>query len=61
MLATTSAAAVCAIASMIKTPGMIGRPGKWPAKYGSLTVTFLMPTALVSAVTSTTRSIIKNG
>src|SRR6185436_2016557 len=33
----------CAIASMISTAGMIGWPGKWPWKNGSLTVTFLMP------------------
>ena len=33
----------CAIASRISTAGMIGRPGKWPWKNGSLIVTFLMP------------------
>src|SRR2546425_36701 len=31
------------MASMIRTPGMMGRPGKWPWKNGSLTVTFLIP------------------
>ena len=29
----------CAIASTCSTPGMIGRSGKWPLKYSSLTVT----------------------
>ena len=28
--------AVCASASMIITPGITGRPGKWPGKNGSL-------------------------
>ena len=31
----------CAKASNINTPGIIGRPGKWPAKNGSLCVRFL--------------------
>ena len=42
---TTSTAEVCAIASMISTPGITGSTGKCPSKCGSLTVTFLMPTA----------------
>src|SRR5579859_989637 len=46
---------------MIRTPGMIGRPGKWPWKNGSLNVTFLMPTALSSGTRSTSLSINRNG
>src|SRR5439155_8717426 len=34
---------ICAMASMIRTAGMIGWPGKCPWKKGSLMVTFLMP------------------
>ena len=32
------------MASMISTPGITGKSGKWPTKNGSLMVTFLMPT-----------------
>ena len=42
-------------------PGMIGAPGKWPWKCGSLTVTSLTPVALRPGTTSRTRSIIRNG
>ena len=31
-----------AIASTMSTPGMIGSPGQWPAKNGSLMLTFLI-------------------
>ena len=31
-----SSPATCASASMIMTPGISGRCGKWPMKYGSL-------------------------
>ena len=34
-----------AIASMIRTPGMMGRPGQCPWKNGSLTLTFLIATS----------------
>ena len=54
-------AAVCAMASMISTPGITGSDGKWPWKNGSLMVTFLMPTALLPVNTSSTRSIIRKG
>ena len=43
MVFDMSKAPVCAIASICKTPGMTGSPGKWPGKNGSLKVTFLMP------------------
>src|ERR1700722_10971536 len=51
----------CAIASMISTPGMIGCPGKCPSKYGSLMVTFLMPTIRFPSSTSMIRSTNRNG
>ena len=57
----TSTAAVCAIASMISTPGITGSDGKWPWKNGSLMLTFLMPTALLSSRMSVTRSTISMG
>ena len=55
------APAVCAIASMMSTPGMTGCPGKWPWKCGSLMVTFLMPTAELSPSMSTILSTSRNG
>src|SRR3954471_18204339 len=39
---SSNAPPACAMASTISTPGMIGYPGKWPAKCGSVAVTFLM-------------------
>ena len=60
-VSTTSTAEVCAIASMIRTPGITGSTGKWPSKCGSLTVTFLSPTAKRLTSMFTTRSIIRNG
>src|SRR5512146_987747 len=47
---------VCASASTIRTPGMTGWPGKWPAKNGSLIVTFFSPTIRTPGSYSTTRS-----
>ena len=41
----TSPLLACANASMMSTPGMIGRPGKWPRKKLSFIVTFFTPTA----------------
>ncbi len=55
------APAVCAMPSMMSTPGMIGFSGKCPAKYGSLAVTFLMPIAKLSPSMSMIRSTIRNG
>src|SRR5512140_211507 len=52
---------VCARASTIRTPGMIGCPGKCPWKNGSLIVTFLMPTILFPGSNSTIRSTSRNG
>ena len=49
------------MASMISTPGITGLLGKWPWKYGSLAVTFLMPMADAPGTTSTRRSIIRKG
>src|SRR3954454_18278263 len=44
------------------TPGITGRPGKWPWKYHSLAVTPLMPTIrLASWSYSTIRSTSRNG
>ena len=40
----TSTPATWAMDSTMSTPGMTGYSGKWPAKKGSLAVTFLMPT-----------------
>ena len=42
-LAMQSTPAVCAMPSIIKTPGNTGFSGKCPMKCGSLIVTFLMP------------------
>ena len=39
-----SAPPAWAMASTMRTPGMMGKPGKWPWKCGSLMVTFLMAT-----------------
>ena len=39
---STATPPVCASASTISTPGMIGRPGKCPVNCGSLAVTFLI-------------------
>jgi hypothetical protein len=47
--------------SISRTPGMIGKFGKWPWKKGSLMVTLLMPVAELSPSISTMRSIIRNG
>src|SRR5262249_37866129 len=59
--ATQSTPAVCAIPSIINTPGNTGLPGKCPWKCGSLNVTFLMPIPCSSPRISITRSTIKNG
>jgi len=48
-------------ASTISTPGMIGNPGKWPLKNGSLMVTFLIATMLSLRFNSSTRSISRKG
>ena len=53
--------AVWAIASMMRTPGMMGRPGKWPMKKGSFIETFLIPTILVYLSISTILSTRRNG
>ena len=52
---------VCASASMINTPGITGFPGKCPAKYGSLKVTFFRPTARTPGSSSSIVSISRNG
>jgi hypothetical protein len=44
-----SSAQAWAMASSISTPGMTGRPGKWPVKNGSLTLTFLMARIVLPA------------
>ena len=50
MVPSSSIPPTCAIASMMSTPGMIGWPGKWPWKNGSLIVTFLIPTIRLVAL-----------
>ena len=40
---------------------MIGRPGKCPVNWGSLAVTFLIPTARLPGSSSITRSTSRNG
>ncbi len=47
-----STPAVCAMPSIISTPGNTGFSGKWPWKCGSLMVTFLMPMPLSSPLMS---------
>jgi len=51
----------CAIASIIKTPGMMGRSGKWPVNWGSFMVTFLIPTTRLPGSSSTTLSTRRKG
>ena len=51
----------CASDSIMSTPGMTGISGKCPAKYGSLTDTFLMPFAYSFGLISVTFSTIWNG
>ena len=51
----------CAIASTIKTPGMIGLWGKCPGKKLSLMVTFLTPMAYEPCSISKTLSTKRNG
>src|SRR6185503_19489084 len=53
--------AVCASASMIITPGITGRCGKWPGKNGSLYVTFLSARMLLPFSHSITRSTSRKG
>ena len=55
-LSTASTPAAWASASMIITPGMIGRPGKWPWKKSSFIVTAFMATIRWSSTISSTRS-----
>ena len=52
---------VCARASIMRTPGMMGFPGKWPGKKGSLKVTFFMPTIRFNGSYSVTRSTRRKG
>jgi len=56
-----STPAAWAIASRIMTPGMIGRPGKWPWKYGSFAETFFSATMRLPMSQCLTRSIIRIG
>ena len=61
MLSNDSSAAACASASSISTPGITGRGGKWPAKNGSLMVTFFSALMRTSFSISSTRSTSRNG
>ena len=54
-------APVCANASIVRTPGIIGLPGKCPAKNGSFIHTFLYAVQLSPGTYSSTLSIIRNG
>ena len=53
--AMQSTPAVCAMPSIISTPGKTGLPGKCPWKCGSLMVTFLMPMPLIDRHSSRSR------
>ena len=53
--------AVCAMPSIISTPGNTGRSGKCPVNPGSVMVTFFMPMQLQSSRMLMTRSISRNG
>ena len=55
-VANASSAALCAMASTIRTPGITGRVGKWPVKYGSLIVTFLSVRMVLPGSSESTRS-----
>ena len=57
----TSNAEAWASASRIRTPGMTGWPGKWPAKNGSPMVTDFHATRRLPFSCSTTRSISRKG
>ena len=48
-------------ASMINTPGMTGRLGKWPIKKASLMETFLSPVSAFPGVQASTLSIRRKG
>src|SRR5258708_32847256 len=52
---------ICASASTMSTPGMMGRPGKCPWNHGSPIVTHLCPTMRSPGTTSITRSTSTNG
>ena len=58
---STATAPVCAIASTISTPGITGRPGKWPARYHSSGRTVFRATTRSPGSSSTTSSIRRNG
>src|SRR5262249_55729387 len=53
--------AVCAMPSMMRTPGITGESGKCPWKNGSVNVTFLIPMQLSSPTMAVTRSTSRNG
>mmetsp|Transcript_4519 Transcript_4519/g.16199 ORF Transcript_4519/g.16199 Transcript_4519/m.16199 type:complete len:204 (-) Transcript_4519:37-648(-) len=52
---------VCARASTMSTPGMMGRAGKWPWKNSSFMLTLLMPTAYSPGTYSLTLSTRRKG
>src|SRR5688572_20322294 len=54
-------APVCASDSRSKTPGIVGSPGKWPVKKGSLTVTFFAARQYLPGTSSRTLSMRRNG
>src|SRR5664280_1281893 len=56
-----STPAVCAMPSIISTPGNTGLPGKCPWNCGSLIVTFLIPMPWSSPWISINRSTMRNG
>ncbi len=54
-------AAACASASITSTPGITGKPGKWPGKNGSFIVTFFSARISLPGSHTSTRSSSKNG
>ena len=58
---SSSTAATCVSASIMRTPGISGEPGKWPWKNSSLTVTFLIATSRLPGSCSATVSIRNDG
>src|SRR5208283_5308834 len=58
---SSSAAPACAMASTMSTPGMMGKSGKWPAKCGSLMVTFFSATTRFLRSISMRRSMNRKG
>ena len=59
--ASTATAPVCAIASTISTPGITGRPGKWPGNHQSSARISRWPTTRLPGSSSSISSTSRNG